>query len=104
MPSVRSSSATWIVHTEHAVVGATLFGESIDALLHRSYCLDHVFHETKYAALTWPEYIAIKCRGWYAPNDLLRIAEIQMANVPVESEALDAMRLSLLSQIVSENS
>jgi hypothetical protein len=83
-------------------VGATLFGESIKTLLHSSYRLDHVFHATKYAALTRPEHFAIKCQGWYAPNELLRIAEVQMANVPVDSEALDAMRLFLLSQIVSE--
>jgi hypothetical protein len=90
------------VHRELAVVGATLFGESIDTLLHSSYRPDRLFHATKYAALSWPEYFAIKCLWWYAPNDLLTIAEVQMVNVPVEPEAHDAVRLSLLSQIVSE--
>lgn len=38
----------------------------------------------------------------HAPDALLEIAEAQMANVPMEPQSPDSVRLSLLSQIVSE--
>lgn len=90
------------VDKELTVMDARFFRESVDTLLHRAYHPHHLFHATKYAALTWPEYYAIKFLWWYAPDALLAIAEAQMADVPSEPEVPDAMRLSLLSQIVSE--
>jgi hypothetical protein len=90
------------VDKELAVIEARFFRESIDILLHSSYQPHHLFHPTKYTALNWPEYFAIKFLWWYAPDALLAIAEAQMASVPMEPQGSDAMRLSLLSQIVSE--
>lgn len=87
---------------ELAVVGGRLFRESIEALLNSPYHLEHLFHPTKYVALTWSEYFTIKFLWWYAPDALLAIAEAQMASVPLEPQSSDTMRLSLLSQIVSE--
>ncbi|MEZ7911250.1 MAG: VPA1262 family protein [Propionivibrio sp.] len=87
---------------ELSVVVARFFREPIEALLNSPYRLEHLFHPTKYAALTWPEYFTIKFLWWYAPDALLAIAEAQMASVPVEPQSSDTMRLSLLSQIVSE--
>ena len=87
---------------ELAVTDYRLFRESVDALLHSSYHLQHLSHATKYAALTWSEYFAIKFLWWYSPDILLAIAEAQVAHVPMEPQASDAVRLSLLSQIVSE--
>ena len=87
---------------ELAVTDYRLFWEPVDALLHSSYHPHQLFHATKYAALTWAEYFAIKFLWWYAPDALLAIAEAQMPHVPMEPQAQDVMRLSLLSQIVSE--
>ncbi len=72
------------VDKELAVIDAKLFREPVETLLHRSYRPDHLFHAARYAAVTWPEYFAIKFLWWYAPDDLLTIAESQMTNVPVE--------------------
>jgi len=87
---------------ELAVMDARLFREPVEALLNSPYHLEHLFHPTKYAALTWSEYFTIKFLWWYAPDALLVIAETQMASVPLEPQRSDTMRLSLLSQIVSE--
>lgn len=87
---------------ELSMMDAQFFGKSVEALLHSSYHPHHLFHTTKYAALTWAEYFAVKFLWWYAPDALVSIAEAQMANVPVEPQRSDAVRLSLLSQVVSE--
>ena len=87
---------------ELAVMDAELFRKPIDALLHSPYHIDHLFHATKYVALTWPEYFAIKFLWWYAPDALMALAEAQLVHVPMEPQCPDAVRLSLLSQIVSE--
>jgi hypothetical protein len=90
------------VDKELTVTGTRFFRESVEALLHSSYHPDHLFHATKYAALTWPEYFSIKFLWWYASDALLAIAEAQMAGVPIEPQGSDLVRLSLLSQIISE--
>ncbi|OIR06107.1 hypothetical protein GALL_119040 [mine drainage metagenome] len=87
---------------ELAVMEARFFQEPVETLLHSSYHPHHLFHGTKYTALTWPEYFTIKFLWWYAPDALLAIAEGQMARVPLEPQGPDGVRLSLLSQIVSE--
>ncbi len=87
---------------ELAVMDARLFREPVEALLHSSYHPDHLSHATKYTALNWSEYFAIKFLWWCAPDALIAIAESQMAVVPMEPQGPDAVRLSLLSQIVSE--
>jgi len=87
---------------ELAVIDARLFRAPVNTLLHRSYQVHHLFHATKYAALTWPEYFTIKFLWWYDPDALLAIAEAQTDNVPMEPKGPDVVRLSLLSQIVSE--
>ena len=90
------------VAKELAVMGARLFRDPIQTLLQSSNHPHHLFHATKYAALTWPEYFTIKFLWRYAPDALLAITEAQMASVPMEPQGPDAVRLSLLSQIVSE--
>lgn len=90
------------VNKEIAVMDARFFKEPFETLLHRSYRPEHLFHATKYIALTWAEYFTIKFLWWYAPDALLSIAETQVAKVPMEPQGPDAVRLSLLSQIVSE--
>ena len=90
------------VGKELALMDPHLFRESVEALLHSPYHLHSLSSPTKYLALTWPEYFAIKLLWKYAPDPLLTIAEAQMAAVPMEPQNSDVMRLSLLSQIVSE--
>ena len=90
------------VDKELAVTDARLFREPIEILLHSPYDPEHLFHPTKYVALTWAEYYTIKFLWWYAPDALLPIAEAHMASVPMEPQGSDAVRLSLLSQIISE--
>lgn len=87
---------------ELAVVGARLFREPVETLLHSSYRPHHLFHATKYAALSWPEYFSIKILWSYAPSSLLAIAGAQALTTPLEPQAQDVIRLSLLSQMVSE--
>lgn len=87
---------------EVAVIDARLFRDPIEILLHKPYRPDHLFHPTKYAGLTWAEFFAIRYLWRLAPNALLGIAETQMVSVPVEPQSSDAVRLSLLSQIVSD--
>ncbi|MCR1347050.1 VPA1262 family protein [Acidithiobacillus ferrooxidans] len=87
---------------ELAVMDTRLFQEPVEALLDSPRYPDYLFYPTKYAALNWPEYFAIKFLWWYAPDILLTITEAQSSRVPIEPQAQDVMRLSLLSQIVSE--
>jgi hypothetical protein len=90
------------VNKELVVMEAGFFRKSVETLLHSPYHPHHLFHTTKYAALTWPEYFTIKFLWWYAPDALLEIVETEAARVPLEPHGPDAMRIALLSQIVSE--
>ena len=87
---------------ELALMDPHLFRESLETLLHRPYHLHSLSSPTKYAALTWAEYFTIKLLWKYVPDTLLAIVETQVAEVPMEPQNSDAVRLSLLSQIVSE--
>jgi len=82
-----------------AVVANSHFLESIDVLLTKSYRPHHFYHPVKYAALTWPEYFAINILWSNAPDKLLSIAEAQVMSL---NESQTTVKLSLLSQIVSE--
>lgn len=87
---------------ELATVDVRFFHMSVEVLLRSSYHTEQLFHPTKYAALTWSEYFAIRFLWWYAPDCLLKIAEEQISILPVEPDESEAVRLPLLSQIVSE--
>lgn len=90
------------VDRELAVMNAWFFRASIESLLYSSYHPHHLFHATKYAALTWPEFFTIRFLWWFSPDALLTIVEAHMTSVPAEPQGSDVVRLSLLSQIVSE--
>ncbi|MHC8286319.1 VPA1262 family protein [Pseudomonas sp. XS1P51] len=87
---------------ELSIMDAQLFQRPVEALLHSSYHPYHLSQPIKYAALTWAEYFAIKFLWKYSSDALLSSIEAHMANVPLEPEISDAVRLSLLSQVVSE--
>lgn len=86
---------------ELAVVDAKLFRESIEVLMRTSYKVGHLFHPVKYAALSWPEYYAVKFLWLHSPVALVMITEAQVAAMPIEPAESETVRLSLLSQIVS---
>lgn len=90
------------VNREFAVTDAQFFREPVEALLYSSRHPHHLFHATKYTALTWSEYFTIKFLWWYASDALVAIAEARIDNLPLEPQGTDVVRLSLLSQIVSE--
>lgn len=90
------------VDKELAVTDTQFFKKSVETLLRSSYQPHHFFHATKYAALTWADYFTIKFLWRYAPDALLEIAEAQIVDVPMEPQESDAVRLSLLSQIINE--
>ncbi|WP_419729811.1 VPA1262 family protein [Lichenicola sp.] len=87
---------------EYRIIDSRLFADSFETFLHSSNRIEHMYHPVKYAALTWPEYFAIKLMWRHTPLALIAIAEYQMANAPVDPQIQDSMRLSLLSQIISE--
>ncbi|MBA8863598.1 hypothetical protein FHW11_000684 [Pantoea agglomerans] len=90
------------IDKELAVVDVWFFRKPVEALLHSPYRTEHLFHSTKYAALNWSEYFAIKILWRHAPDCLLTIADAQISSLQIELEESEVMRLSLLSQIVSE--
>ena len=87
---------------ELAVMDRSLFNASIETFLYSSYRMEHFCHRTKYTALTWSEYYAIKLLWWYTPDRLLTIVEFQIAAISTGAQDTDTMRLSLLSQIIGQ--
>ena len=85
-----------------AHVASTYFQTSIETLLAESYRPESFFHPVKYAALSWSEFFAVQVLWFHVPDVLLSITEAQAATVTEESRQSDAVKLSLLSQIVSE--
>lgn len=87
---------------ELTTLDARFFHKPVEILLHSSYRIEQLYHAIKYNALTWSEYFAIKFLWLYAPDSLLNITETQILTLPIEPSETEAVRLSLLSQIVSE--
>jgi len=90
------------VDTPLAHVASSYFKESVETLLASSYRPESFFHPVKYAAFSWPEFFAVQILWRHAPDTLLSITETQAAGLPEDNRQPDAVRLSLLSQIVSE--
>ena len=70
-------------------------------LLASPYRPESFFHPVKYAVLNWSEFFAVQILWHHAPEALLSITEAQAATVSEDSKQSDAVKLSLLSQIVS---
>ncbi len=85
-----------------AHVASTYFKDAIETLLAASHQPEHFFHPVKYAVLSWSEFFAVQILWHHAPAALLSMTEAQAATVPEDSRQSDAVKLSLLSQIVSE--
>jgi hypothetical protein len=89
---------------EIAVLDHVLFRKSLDALLHGSHHPHHLLHHTKYVALSWPEFFAVRFLWWYAPCILVAMAESQIQSLADEPGIEAVVQLSLLGQIASEMS
>lgn len=87
---------------EFTIIDSQSFRDTVETLLQQSRRPHHFFHPTKYAGLNWSEYFAIKLLWWHAPDQLLKMTEAHAARVPAEHGDSDVVRLSLLSQIVSD--
>lgn len=87
---------------EASLISSRFFRQSIESLLHSSYHPGHLFYPVKYPALSWPEYFGIKALWRSSPDRLLTVLETQIAHIPEEPDSSDMVRLSLLSQAISE--
>lgn len=85
-----------------AFINTSHFKDSIDVLIATSYEPYHFCHHVKFAALSWAEFYAIKILWIYDSDALLKIAESQAETIPNEDQAIITVKLSLLSQIISE--
>ncbi len=83
-------------------VATSFFQKSTQELLTASYKPHHFFHPVKYTVLTWAEYFAVKILWAQDPDALVSITETQTATVQAEIRQTEAVKLSLLSQILSE--
>lgn len=88
--------------TEWSVVDSQCFQDPVETFLYSSQHPEHFAQFTKYKALTWAEYYTIKYLWRYAPDALVKIAENQSSFLSEEDQIQDIMRLSLLSQIISQ--
>jgi hypothetical protein len=84
------------------VVESQFFTRTIEELLYSPYQPHHLFHTTKYSALTWSEYFTIKFLWQFNPDVLVEIAEKEILDIPTDNQSSKIIRLSILSQIVSE--
>jgi hypothetical protein len=83
-------------------VASSYFKKSVEMLLASSHRPEGFFHPVKYAALSWSEFFAVQILWHDAPDALLSITESQTATVSEDSRRSDAVKLSLLSQILSD--
>lgn len=79
-----------------------LFQQDLEIFLHGSYSHEHFHHGIKYQALTWADVYAIKILWSTAPEKLVKLSERYAATLDNEVHHRDAIKLSLLSQIVGE--
>ena len=75
---------------------------SFEEFLQAPFRVDQFFHPVKYVALTWAEYFAIKLLWLRDPDSSITIAEQQVIGAALEDRPGNVVRMSLLSQIVSE--
>lgn len=79
-----------------------LFQQDLESFLRGSYSHEHFRYRIKYQALTWADVYAIKTLWRAAPEKLVKLSERCAATLDKEEHHRDAIKLSLLSQIVGE--
>ncbi|BBL75429.1 VPA1262 family protein [Methylomagnum ishizawai] len=95
------------IHTEEVDapithIATSYFQETFDNLLTKPDSSHNFLHPVKYAVLTWAEYFAVKILWLYSPNTLLFLTENCVVTLSEEPQQKDAVKLSLLSQIINE--
>lgn len=88
--------------TSFTSVQPHLFQQDLEGFLRGSYSHEHFHHRIKYQALTWADVYAIKILWSAAPETLVKLSERYAATLDKEAHHRDAIKLSLLSQIVGE--
>ncbi|MGE8047143.1 VPA1262 family protein [Pseudomonas monteilii] len=78
-----------------------LFQQNLEIFLRGSYSHEHFRYRTRYQKLTWADAYAIKILWHLAPEKLVKLSE-QHAAVLDNEHHRDAIKLSLLSQIIGE--
>lgn len=79
-----------------------LFQQDLESFLRGSYSHEQFRHRIKYQALTWSDVYAVKILWEAAPEKLIKLSERFAASLDKEDHHQDAVKLSLLSQIVGE--
>ncbi|MFL1527197.1 VPA1262 family protein [Pseudomonas sp. O230] len=88
--------------TSFESVQSHLFQQDLESFLRGSYSYEHFRHRIKYQALTWADVFAIKILWNAAPEKLVNLSERCAVTLDREEPHRDAVKLSLLSQIVGE--
>jgi hypothetical protein len=79
-----------------------LFQQELESFLRGSYSYEQFRHRIKYDVLTWSDVYAVKILWESAPEKLIKLSEYCAASLDSEDHHRDAIKLSLLSQIVGE--
>lgn len=87
--------------TSFESVQPQLFQQNLEIFLRGSYSHEHFRYRTRYQKLTWADAYAIKILWHLAPEKLVKLSE-QHASVLDNDHHRDAIKLSLLSQIIGE--
>lgn len=88
--------------TSFAVIQPDLFQQDLEIFLRGPYSHEHFHQGIKHQALTWADVYAIKILWNAAPEKLVTLSERHAATLDKEAHHRDAIKLSLLSQIVGE--
>lgn len=88
--------------TSFASVSPYLFQQDLEGFLRASYSHEHFHHRIKYHALMWADVYAIRMLWSAAPEKLVRLSERYALQLDKEAHHQDAIKLSLLSQVVGE--
>lgn len=89
---------------ETSVIDPSYFQKPLKEFIHSSTQIHHFLQLTKYSILTWAEFYAVKYLWRYLPKSLLPLIERESKLLAKEYQPIDAVRLSLLAQAVSEMS
>jgi len=88
--------------TSFASVQPHLFQQDLEEFLRGSYSHEHFHHSIRYQVLTWADVYAVKILWSAAPERLVKLSESYAATLDKEAHHRDAIKLSLLSQIVRD--
>ncbi|MGO4761331.1 VPA1262 family protein [Cupriavidus sp. 2KB_3] len=83
-------------------IQSQLFQQDLEAFLRGPYRYEHFHHRIKYRALKWADVFAIRFLWHTVPERLMSLSTRYAVTLEKEANYRDAIKLSLLSQIVGE--